>query len=68
LERLVKKYERGVIAPKEWLDAKTFQAMKNIRMVEQTKEIEKQNKLTLLLDLPDFEHPVFFFEKVCEVL
>lgn len=61
LEKLIKKYDRGQIERVPWLDRLTFQAIEKINV--QTAPDAAQGHSFLFIELPDFEHPVVFYQK-----
>jgi phosphatidylinositol 3-kinase len=61
LEKLIKKYDRGQIERVPWLDRLTFQAIEKINA--QTSSDFSHGHCFLFIELPDFEHPVVFYQK-----
>lgn len=60
LEKLVNKYERGLIQPIDWLDRLTFKAMEKIKEKESCRD--GSSYLNLIVDFCSFEHRVVFQE------
>lgn len=60
LEKLVNKYERGLIQPIDWLDRLTFKAMEKIKEKECSKN--GSSHLNLIVDFCSFDHRVVFQE------
>ncbi|KAG0614104.1 hypothetical protein M758_6G151500 [Ceratodon purpureus] len=60
LEKLMNKFERGLVAHIDWLDRLTFKAVEEIKEAESKRNGSTQ--LHLAVDLRTFEHPVAFQE------
>lgn len=58
LEKLMNKFERGLVPHIDWLDRLSFKAIEGIR--ERESKCNGSNQLNLILDLRTFEHPVAF--------
>ncbi|KAI9268862.1 kinase-like domain-containing protein [Phascolomyces articulosus] len=60
LEKLVKRYHCGDIRQVEWLDNLAFRRIEQIN----AKAAEKATEMSLYVDLPKFDFPVVFGEKI----
>eukprot|EP00249_Psilotum_nudum_P022815 c28649_g1_i1 orf=409-2850(-) len=60
LEKLINKYERGLLPHIDWLDCLTFKAIEKIK--EDESKYNGSTHLHLIVDLQTFEHPVAFQE------
>lgn len=58
LEKLMNKYERGLVTHIDWLDRLAFKAIEQIK--EEESKRNGSNVLHLSVDLRTFEHPVEF--------
>lgn len=61
LEKVVARYDRGQVAPAEWLDRLAFQAIERVRADEGRRR--GCSHLQLLVEFPAFDHPVAFQEE-----
>ncbi|KAI9006944.1 kinase-like domain-containing protein [Hyaloraphidium curvatum] len=60
LQKLMRRYENGDVPHVDWLDNMVFREIEKINM----KEVADSNSLSLYIDLPRFDFPLVFNEKI----